>query len=300
MCEIIFAKPARIIPAMPDIDIQHLQTWVGRKETVVDMIARNPAASLAATLDRETLPATGDPLPPLWHWLYFTPLAPQSQIGIDGHPRLGGFMPPVPLPRRMWAGGRLRFPGTILLGEEVSKETEIAKVSLKSGQQGALVFVTLIHRLSTKRGLAIEEEQDIVYREPSPAGTAPATTGPAGELKPALWRDAVATDPVLLFRYSALTFNAHRIHYDLPYAQIEEGYPGLVVHGPLTATLLAERLLAHVKGRLTEFSFRGQKPLFVGNPLALCGRAETDVYALWAEGPDGEAMSATARVEPAA
>lgn len=285
---------------MPDIDIQHLQTWIGRKEKVVETIARHPAAALAATLDRETLPRPGDPLPPLWHWIYFTPLARQSQIAADGHPRLGGFMPPVPLPRRMWAGGRLRFPGAIQIGEEVSKETEISKVSLKSGQQGALVFITLTHRLSTKRGLAIEEEQDIVYREPSPAAgpTTAAPQAPAAA-QPALWRDPVTTDPVLLFRYSALTFNAHRIHYDLPYAREEEGYPGLVVHGPLTATLLAERLLSHVPGRLEEFSFRGQKPLFAGNPLAICGRAEGEAHALWAEGPDGAAaMAATARIAP--
>jgi len=287
---------------MTEIDIDHLQGWVGRKQSVEDTIARNPAAALAATLDHKQLPRSGDPLPPLWHWVYFTPLALQSELGGDGHPRLGGFMPPVPLPRRMWAGGRLRFLSDIRIGDVVAKETEITKVTLKSGQQGALVFVTVRHRLSTKAGVALEEDQDIVYREPTPpkpAGTgklaAPATGAPAAR-EPALWRDPIEPDPTLLFRYSALTFNAHRIHYDQPYARYVEGYPGLVVHGPLIATLLADRMLAHVPGTLSEFSFRAQKPLFVDAPFNVCGQSDgAGSYNLWAESPDGsKAMTATA------
>jgi 3-methylfumaryl-CoA hydratase len=293
-----------------DIDIEHLQTWVGRRQTSEETLSPTPARALAATLDHERFPDSGDPLPPLWHWIYFTPLAPQSELGADGHPKLGVFMPPIPFPRRMWAGGRLTFLAPFRIGERAQRETELLKVSLKSGQQGALLFVTLRHRLSTSGGLAIEEEQDIVYREPTDQKTstaAPETAAKSDQKShqkldqkpaPALWRDPVHPSPTLLFRYSALTFNAHRIHYDLPYARDVEGYPGLVVHGPLTATLLADRLAAHVGGRLTSFSFRGQRPLFAGVDFTLCGDKDGDAYKLWAETPDGAvAMSATATVE---
>lgn len=209
-------------------------------------------------------------------------------------------MPPVPLPRRMWAGGRLRFLAPLRLGETVRRETEILKVSLKTGRQGALVVVTLRHTLSGKRGVAIEEEQDLVYRESG--GEAPPAPPPASP-QVASWRDEAIPDPALLFRYSALTFNAHRIHYDAAYATGVEGYPGLVVHGPLTATLLADRLAAHFEGPLTAFSFRGVRPLFVGAPVALCGRPQNGgpgVFELWAETPEGAvAMSATASVTQA-
>jgi 3-methylfumaryl-CoA hydratase len=296
---------------MTDVDIEHLQTWVGRRRVSEEILSPTPARALAATLDHDRLPDDGDPLPPLWHWIYFTPLAPQSELGRDGHPRLGGFMPPIPFPRRMWAGGRLTFPAPLRIGERAQRETEILKVNLKSGQQGALLFVTLRHRLSVAGGLAVEEEQDIVYREPTgqkASAEAPETAAkeaqkPDQKPAPALWRDPVHPSPTLLFRYSALTFNAHRIHYDLPYAQDVEGYPGLVVHGPLTATLLADRLAAHVLagntgGRLSFFSYRGQRPLFAGADFTLCGNKDGAAYKLWAETPDGAvAMSATATVE---
>jgi 3-methylfumaryl-CoA hydratase len=280
------------------MDISLLQTWIGRRQEETASIDAPPAAALAATLDRAEAPGQGDPLPPLWHWIYFTPRARQSELGVDGHPRLGGFMPPIPLPRRMWAGSRLRFGAPILVGDTVSRESEITDVAHKSGRQGDLVFVTLRHRLQNDRGMLIEEEQDLVYRAPSPAaGAAPAVVV---ERRPAAWREALTPDPVLLFRYSAVTFNAHRIHYDAPYAKTEEGYPGLVVHGPLTATLLASSLLANARGRLAEFSFRGQRPLFADQPMFLCGQpgAAPGQYDLWAENADGEiAMSATARLE---
>lgn len=264
------------------IDIAHLQGWVGRTEESRDMIASAHAARMAALLNRDA-PADSEALPPLWHWTFFTPEAPQSQLGPDGHPRLGGFLPPVPLPRRMWAGGRLAFHAPIHVGEEVMRVSEILSVTEKSGRQGALVFLTLRHRLSTAAGLAIEEEQDIVYREAS------TTTLPAAvdETQPADWREPLDPDPVLLFRFSAVTFNAHRIHYDLPYATGEEGYPGLVVQGPLTATLLMEAYTRH-SGKLPKsFSFRGQAPLFCGGRMALCGRTSDAGHELWAEGPGG-------------
>lgn len=281
---------------MTAIDIDALQAWVGRRQHVEDVLAPRPAAALAATLDHPRLPEAGDTLPPLWHWIYFTPCTRQGDLGPDGHARRGGFMPPIPLPRRMWAGGRLRFLAPLRLGEQVRRDTEILRIALKAGQQGALVIVTLKHTVSGERGLAIEEEQDLVYREPGREVMAatPATTA----MPPASWRDAVVPDPVLLFRYSALTFNAHRIHYDAPYATMVEGYPGLVVHGPLTATLLAERLGARHQSRLTSFSFRGLRPLFAGAPMTLCGRLREEKAGdvdLWAETPEGAvAMSATA------
>jgi 3-methylfumaryl-CoA hydratase len=281
-----------------DVDISLLRTWVGRCREEESVIEGSPAAAMAATLDHMQAPGLGAPLPYLWHWLYFTPRAPQSELGADGHPRLGDFMPPIPLPRRMWAGGRLRFMEPILVGESVRRETEILSVEHKSGRQGDLVFVTLGHRLHTERGLAIEEEQDLVYRAPGRSAEI-AGRDPALPLDRALWRETLTPDPVLLFRYSALTFNAHRIHYDEPYATSEEGYPGIVVQGPLTATLLADRLLARAEGRLVEFSFRGLRPLFADAPLSLCGEAgeAPGQFRLWAESTDGAtAMSATAQL----
>ncbi|RDD69036.1 FAS1-like dehydratase domain-containing protein [Paracoccus versutus] len=267
---------------MTGIDIAHLQTWIGRTEESRDVIAPAHVRRMAALLDRPA-PARGEALPPLWHWTFFTPEAPQSQIGPDGHPRRGGFLPPVPLPRRMWAGGRLTFHAPIHVGEEVSRTSEILSVTEKSGRQGALVFLTVRHSLATGAGLAIEEEQDIVYREPSTS----AQPAAVAEVAPADWRDPLDPDPVLLFRYSALTFNAHRIHYDLPYATGEEGYPGLVVHGPLTATLLMEGFVRHIGKPPRSFSFRGQAPLFAGGRMQVCGRITAEGHDLWAEGPGG-------------
>ncbi|MCB1396669.1 MAG: MaoC family dehydratase N-terminal domain-containing protein [Rhodobacteraceae bacterium] len=263
--------------------------WIGRHEIRTDTLSAAHCARVAALFDHTTAPALGDPLPPLWHWCFFTPDAPQAQMGADGHPKLGDFLPPIPQPRRMWAGGRLRFLRPLRVGELVTRETEILSITEKTGRQGALVFVTLRHQLSGAEGLAIEEEQDIVYRSPS------TTQRPApGDPAPAEWRDPVTPDPVMLFRYSALTFNAHRIHYDLPYATGEEGYPALVVHGPLTATLLMAAALRHTGRRPTGFTFRGLAPLFADAPFALCGTQTGDGATLWAEGPGGyTAMSAT-------
>jgi len=280
---------------MTVIDMDHLKQWVGRKMSATDTLAKAQAERLALTLDYARSPRHGDPLPALWHWIYFTPGARQSELGADGHPKLGGFLPPIPLPRRMWAGGRLTFHALLRVGETVTRETEILSLTEKHGKQGALIFLTLRHSLSNDGGLAIEEEQDIVYREPS------ITRQPApaiGALAEARWRDAFEPGPTLLFRYSAATFNAHRIHYDLPYATGTEYYPGLVVQGPLTATLLADALIRHAGGPLASFSFRGQAPLFAGHTMRVCGEpnGETGGYRLWAEGPGGYiAMFATAQ-----
>lgn len=275
------------------IDIDHLCAWVGRTEERRDVISAGHAARMAALLDQRA-PATGDPLPPLWHWVFFAPDTPHSEIGPDGHPRLGGFLPPVPLPRRMWAGGRLTFHAALRIGDEVTRRSEILSVTAKSGRQGDLVFVTVGHHLSTAAGLAIEEEQDIVYRAPARTARPGAATG---DPVPSDWQDGLNPDPVLLFRYSSLTFNGHRIHYDLPYATGVEGYPGLVVQGPLTATLLMESFRAHTGDEPRTYSFRGQAPLFADGRVSLSGRAEGEHFNLWAEGPGGyTAMTAKVTV----
>lgn len=277
---------------MTKIDIKHLRQWIGRIETATERLALLHAVQLAATLDRGHRPAEGQPLPPLWHWIYFSPHAPHSELGEDGHARRGGFLPPVPLPRRMWAGGRLTFHHPLRIGETVTRRSEILSVSEKSGAQGVLVFVTVRHTLSNAGGPAIEEEQDIVYREPGVTHSAAAPTFPRRE---ADWREAFATDPARLFRWSAITFNAHRIHYDQPYATGVEGYPGLVVQGPLTATLLLDSWERQTGGSARTFSFRGQAPLFCGDTLTICGQRDGAGCDLWAEGPAGfVAMSARA------
>jgi 3-methylfumaryl-CoA hydratase len=273
--------------------------WVGRSETSDDVAALDPALRLAATLDRpdlaERLQARREPLPPCWHWLYFLPRTPQSALGADGHPVRGGFLPPVELPRRMWAGSRIEFVAPIAFGAALRRTSTIRRVEDKRGRSGALTLVTVRHEIDADGALAVVDEHDIVYREaPRPgAQAAPAAAEPA---RPAEFRRTVVPDPVLLFRYSALTFNAHRIHYDRSYATGVEGYPGLVVHGPLQATLLLDLLDRHrPAARLARFAFRALAPVFDVAPLDLCGaRAGAGVH-LWTLTPEGRvAMDATA------
>ena len=276
------------------IDIDHLRSWIGRQEVLHDSIGRFPVAALAATLDRDDAePQPGDALPPLWHWLYFLPRARQSQLGPDGHPKRGGFLPPVDRPRRMWAGGRLTFPGTLRIGDAVSRTSTVADVAMKEGRSGPLVFDLVRHEIAGPEGVAVTEEQDIVYRGMPIPGEAPPAPRPAPA--GAAWRRAIVPDDVLLFRYSALTFNGHRIHYDRRYVTQEEGYPGLVVHGPLLATLLAELARCNTGRRLTGFRFRALSPVFDVAPFAVCGRTEGTHAALWACRADGSlAMEADA------
>jgi 3-methylfumaryl-CoA hydratase len=293
----------------PEFDA--LRGWIGRTDTATDTITAAPLAGLAATLDRafDGAPATGAPVPPLAHWLYFLPRAPAHEIGADGHPRRGGFLPPVPLPRRMWAGGRLRFERPLRVGDTVRRDSTIRNVEVKHGRTGTLVFVTVQHEFVDARGVALTEEHDIVYRDqPATAVTAGAVAiapGPApaeaAAAKPAPRDEAfsrtVTPDPVLLFRYSALTFNGHRIHYDRPYVTEVEGYPGLIVHGPLIATLLLD-LVARERpaAEVRTFTFRAASPLFDSHPFGVCGRFEADGSAtLWARNHRGElAMEARA------
>ena len=271
------------------VDIGLLRQWLGRTERRSDSVHAAPLAALAATLDRdEALPAPGADVPPLWHWLFFTPLARQSQIGADGHAKRGDFLPPVPLPRRRWAGGRLEFLQPLRVGEEVTRDSRIVKVDAKSGRSGELVFVTVRHEVSNARGIALTEEHDIVYRDLPAPGAPPPTPQPAPS--DATFSLEIVPDPVLLFRYSALTFNGHRIHYDRPYVTQVEGYPGLVVHGPLIATLLADLLRREQpQARMRRFAFTAMRPLFDTHAFTLCGRVDADPHhvALWARDHEG-------------
>ncbi len=247
------------------------------------------AAAAAATFD-EPMESVQDgaSLPPLWHWFYFLPRATQQTLGSDGHPERGGFMPPVPYPRRMFAGSRIRVHRALTIGRSARREGEIRDVVLKSGRSGALAFVTVGYRFLQDDVLCIEEEQDIVYREPGGPVPAP-TPGAFAPLPEGAWSRVVTPDPRLLFRFSALTFNAHRIHYDRDYAATVEGYPGLVVHGPLTAMLLVNLVRAQSARSVCAFSFRGLTPLFDLAPFRLVATASDSSIALVAEGPDGRA-----------
>lgn len=272
------------------------QQWVGREEEHTDYIHGAAVEAMAATLDVESAPLQGDPLPPGWQWLFFNPRVRRSELGPDGHPARGGFLPPVELPRRMWAGSRIRYLADLPVGCVARRASRILKVTSKVGRAGALCFVTVEHSIAHEGIECIREEQDIVYREATPPGSA-APREPERHDDQATWTEAFEADTTLLFRYSALTFNGHRIHYDLPYACEEEGYPGLVVHGPLTATLLQRFAVEHGGGRrLAEFSFRGVTSLFADRAFQLEGREDGDSgLVLWARGPQGElAMSATA------
>lgn len=250
---------------------QDLSAWIGREEERDDRIDLRIAQALAATFDYDPQQIqAGDELPPLWHWTYFTPNARQSEIGTDGHPLRGGFLPPVELPNRMWAGSRIEFRQPLRVGDCVRRRSRILHCERKSGRSGDLVFVTVQHTLRSAGNVALVEEHDIVYREPAARG-APAGGGTVTST--AEFSRRIHPDPTLLFRYSALTFNGHRIHYDQPYVTREEGYPGLVVHGPLVASLLMENFRsAHPQAKVERFAFRAIGPLYDIQDFDVCGR----------------------------
>jgi 3-methylfumaryl-CoA hydratase len=259
-----------------------------RNETAADFILPGLAAALGATLDYENPPRQGDRLPLLWHWIFFRPVTPQSQIAADGHPVKGGFLPDLGLPRRMWAGGRLRFHSPLTVGDAITRESHIVNVSEKEGRSGKLAFVTVKHQIRTVDSLAIEEEQDIVYREAAVAENA--NPSPIKASLDELWHEEVTPSEVLLFRYSALTFNSHRIHYDKSYAIETEGYSNLVVHGPLLATLLMDSLRRNQdQAMVLDFTFKALRPSFLGNSLYLCGRPSADgkTVELWSKDHEG-------------
>jgi 3-methylfumaryl-CoA hydratase len=278
------ASPASPSSLTPEL-VEQLRGWTGRTETLADEITAAPVRALSATLDRDDPPpAAGTELPPPWHWLYFLPMHRAGELGPDGHARRGGFLPPVPLPRRMWAGSRLAWEtgNALRVGDAVQRTSRIAQVVPKSGRSGEMVFVTVAHEVHNARGLALTEEHDIVYRAAPQAGAAPE---PVAADASAPWQRALVPDDVLLFRYSALTFNGHRIHYDRRYVTQEEGYPGLVVHGPLIATLLLDLVRRHAPASaVRRFEFRAQRPSFDGRALRLNGRPDADgrTVRLWA------------------
>jgi len=258
-----------------------LTDWIGRTETRSDVMDPWRAQALHATLDASDLaPAAGDALPPCWHWSYFLETAASRELGEDGHPARGGFLPPVPLPRRMWAGSRIEFLAPLPIGAAARKVSRVLDVTEKSGRSGRLCFVTVQHETFAGAALAIREQQDIVYREP--ARGAPAVElrqAPAG----ARWSRSWSFDTPRLFRYSALTFNSHRIHYDRDYATQTEGYPGLVVHGPLLATLMLEVIREQLPmRRVAEFEFRALAPLFDdGKPMRACAMDDGEATTVW-------------------
>ena len=271
--------------------LAHLQGWVGKTETLNDEISAAPVRAMSATLDREDdNPMSGSALPMLWHWLYFLPRPRQSEIAPDGHAMRGGFLPPVPLPRRMWAGGRLQWvpSNPLAVGDPVTRSSRIESVSHKAGRTGDLLFVLVKHEIHNAAGLALTEEHDIVYRaNPQPGDPVPEAQ-PAS--KGAAWSQTITPDDVLLFRYSALTFNGHRIHYDRRYVTTVEGYPGLIVHGPLIATLLLELLRNNLPGaEVTTFQFRAVRPVFDIAPFQLHGTPSPDgkTVQLWTEDHQG-------------
>ena len=278
------------------INEPRLQDWVGRTETAQDRIALDRCHAMQATLDRPDPPLRhGDPLPPLWHWLYFWTIQPRSSLGRDGHPALGGFLPPVGTARRMWAGSRVRFPRPLPIGEKAERVSTIASVTPKQGRAGPLIFVTVRHEIAGADGLAIVDEYDIVYRDDGggKTGRQGGTPAPADPT----YSEPVEFDPTMLFRYSALTFNGHRIHYDRDYATGTEGYAGLVVHGPLLATLLADLACRSWGDRgITSFAFRARRPTIDTDRITICGSPNGDAMDLWVADGEGR-LAVTAKAE---
>ncbi len=279
--------------------LDRLSDWVGRSETVDDIAYPTPVVALTATLDHpRTAAATGSNLPPLWHWLYFLPMHRQSEIGPDGHAKRGGFLPPVPLPRRMWAGSQFEFRKPIRVGDRMSRTSTIDDVTAKEGRTGKLVFVKVRHELRCNGAAepALVEFHDIVYREAQRPDDVPPPPQKAAADAP--WQREIVPNDVLLFRYSALTFNGHRIHYDRKYVTEVEGYPGLIVHGPLIATLLMDLLRREMPDAdVASFRFKAVRPTFDPHPLRVNGALQADekTVRLWAQDHEGWlTMDATA------
>jgi 3-methylfumaryl-CoA hydratase len=271
------------------LDLDHLRQWIGRTNEVSDIVTAQLTKGLRATLFQEIgEPKPGDAAPFTTHWCLGQPVYPMSELGPDGHPTRGGFLPPVPLPRRMWAGGELQFVDALRVGDVATRSSRISDVTLKTGSTGALCFVSVQHEVTTSRGLAIRERQDIVYRDVS--GTAPAAPAKAPPPPPtAQHRETHVSDPVLLFRYSALTFNGHRIHYDRDYVTKVEGYPGLIFHGPLQASFIVE-LAAKLHGGQPpkKLSYRGVQPLFEGSEFSINANTTDGGVELWVANAEGQ------------
>ena len=267
---------------MPD----SIMSWMGRTETRTDTVTVAPLVALSALLDRDDPPPSlGDAAPPLAHWLYFLPSYRQSEAGPDGHAVKGSFLPPIALPRRMWAGSRLEFLRPLIVGSAIERVSTITNIAEKEGRSGKLVFVTVRHEVSDAEGLLLSDEHDIVFRAEGALASEP-VHAPSG----AMWRREIHPDPVLLFRYSAVTFNSHRIHYDHPYVTKVEGYPGLVVHGPLTATLLIDLLRRNApEVEVKTFDFRALRPLYDTASFFTCGlpQEQNRKARLWTRDAEG-------------
>jgi 3-methylfumaryl-CoA hydratase len=276
----------------PDLD--HLRQWIGRTEKASDVVTAQLVRGLRATLFLEIgSPKPGDAAPFTVHWCLAQPVYPMSELGPDGHPARGGFLPPVPLPRRMWAGGELEFLEPLRVGDETTRTSRISDVTMKTGSTGALCFVSVEHLITTPRGTAIRERQDIVYRDVTPSSTAakPAVAPPVAQ-----HRESHMADPVLLFRYSALTFNGHRIHYDRDYVTKVEGYPGLIFHGPMQAAFMVEfAAKLHGGAAPKKFGYRGVQPLFEGGEFSVNANDTGAGMELWTANSAGQpTMKATA------
>ena len=277
-------------------NLDRLKDWIGKKESKADIATAWPVAAMSATFDRrDPEPRQGDSIPPGWHWLYFLEAKPASELGTDGHPRRGGFLPPVPLPRRMWAGGRIEFHRPLRVGDEVRRDSEILAVEPKQGKSGSLVFVTVRHTVHSGGAVAVVEEHDIVYRDAAkPTDPAPQ---PKAAPASAQWRREMAPDAVLLFRFSALTFNGHRIHYDLDYVRNDEHYPGLIVHGPMQTLLMLDLCRRNDERPVRKLDYRALHPVFHTERMTINGipGADDSQVDLWtANGAGNYAMRGTA------
>ncbi len=275
-------------------DEERLREWIGREEVVEDVLALGPARGLAALLDRDAgWIRPGAPLPPLWHWAYLLAPAPASRLGADGHARTGDFLPPSPLPRRVWAGGHLRFHHPLQLGATARRVSTVAGVEEKQSGRGPFVLVTVNHRILAGGGVAVEEDQALAYREPLPPSGSPEAAADL-RLPAAAWSEVVRPGSVMLFRFSALTLNGYRIHYDQAYAR-DEGYPDLVVHAPLLALLLHDGAQRRLSLTPTAFEYRARTPLFAGEAIRVEGASEHAGALVWARGEDGR-VAMTGRV----
>lgn len=270
------------------LDIDHLRQWIGRSQEASDIVTAQLVKGLRATLFQEVgEPKTGDAAPFTVHWCLAQPVFPMSMLGPDGHPTRGGFLPPVPLPRRMWAGGELEFIDPLRVGDEAMRTSRISDVTVKSGSTGTLCFVAVEHVITTSRGVAIRERHDIVYRDVGgPSAAAPKVPPPPPVAK---HRESHISDPVLLFRYSALTFNGHRIHYDRDYVTKVEGYPGLIFHGPMQAAFIVELAAKLHNGQPPKkLAYRGVLPLFEGTEFSINANDKDGGMELWVANAEGQ------------
>jgi 3-methylfumaryl-CoA hydratase len=266
-----------------------LRSWIGRSRTVEDDISLSAVRRIAGMLDQDPdLYRRGSPLPPHWFSLFFADVARQSAIGPDGHPRKGEFLPPIPLPRRMGAGRRTRIHGVLHVGDEAQKIVEVAAIEPKQARTGTIVVLTMRQTVKARGEVIAVDEFDAVYREAVPPGQKSASTPPVPVPDGAAWSDPVALDAALVFRYSAVTWNAHRIHYDADFSRDVEGYPGTVQNGGLTMQLILDAAMKRAPGRLLGFTARLRRPLFVGQTISVAGAApDGGKVAAWAAAPDG-------------